>query len=149
MKLRLSDVIKKEPSYAHFTSKPGNKVGLTPEGLFVYKNRGKFHISVAHYSLEDKMIHLSPHFITKADDVFFKAVAEHEMIHAFHHAFLGIKYNSNYSENIAYKHSGNGFLNAGAEYYEEAIRNFDLGNSFGSKASHPKWFLIPDKTFSF
>ncbi|MCL2291138.1 MAG: hypothetical protein FWC34_10655 [Bacteroidetes bacterium] len=96
------------------TTKPPSDYGLTqsqyymkPDGTLSAGNfRGTLGVSSTY------QMHISPG-VTLGNIVDFRAIAGHEIIHAFHAAAFGLGYNASWSEASAYNYSYNVYMNAG------------------------------------
>lgn len=108
------DVVEGDYNISKMTTKPSDNYGLTSEnGVYV---NNKTNATVAGYTQRLKTgtsVHVSPAY-TKANLVDFKAVAGHELIHAYHYnMFKGKSFNRSFSESIAYRYSVNVYLEGG------------------------------------
>jgi RHS repeat-associated protein len=87
-------------------------------------------------------IHISPYY-TKSDVVNFRAVAGHEIIHAFHHYTLP-SFSSVFSERVAYKYTHDVYMNNGnfsSAFSTMKTAMFNSGGSFWG--SYPAQYQIP------
>jgi RHS repeat-associated protein len=116
------------------TTKPPSDYGLTqsqyymkPDGTLVGGNfRGTLGIPSTY------QMHISPN-VTFGNIVDFRAIAGHELIHAFHVGAFGRGYNASWSEASANRYSYNVFMNAG-------IHKPNLYNRLGY---FPRSYLTP------
>jgi hypothetical protein len=81
-------------------------------------------------------MHISP-YVVGSDDVFFRAIVGHELIHAYHYSIFGTDYVSLYSEASAYRYSYETFSNAGR------ASDFYKGNEWYLKVSYPPSYGWP------
>jgi RHS repeat-associated protein len=86
------------------------------------------------------LLHVAPNYV-RGDLVAFRAVAGHELIHAYHnYNFVGA-FNSLYSETIAHKYTYNVYLNYG--YTNLASRQFEHMFQLGYWGWAPESYHIP------
>jgi hypothetical protein len=99
--------------------------GMTPDKIFV-NSKGDLVGGFTRYNGIGELttVHISPYVTRSFDDVLFKAVAGHELIHAIHYSTfaaeeIGKFYFSKYTESVAYSYSRNIYTNFG---YDSMIR---------------------------
>ncbi len=130
------------------TRQPGPKYDYTPD-LRYYKLGTKNVVAgyCQAYSNAPSEIHISPYYADNIDDIKFRAVAGHELIHAIHHWAFPI-YNNMYSERVAYKFTYDTYMSHG--YIQDAISTkwtainiFPNPGNGSYLGSYPKTYDIP------
>jgi len=100
--------------FGTLTTRPSNNVGLTGDMAYV-KPDGSLSAGYVNGIIgkpETYSMHISPK-ATLGDIVDFRAIAGHEIIHAYHISTFGSRYVSSYSEGKAYHYSYSVYSNAG------------------------------------
>jgi hypothetical protein len=115
------------------TTKVSKGYQVTTNGQFVNADKG-YEVGgyTRRFTSGFSEIHISPKY-TSSSVVDFRAVAGHELIHAYHHNTI-LSYNSIYSERVAYKYT-----------FEVYMKNHQYTNAFGvfNTISHtPMNFLL-------
>jgi hypothetical protein len=94
------------------------------------------------YDLRDGRISVSPFFASHPDVVWFKAIAGHELLHAYHHSEHGAGYMGAVSEAVSTRYTGTVLDNVGyplgLEFLNEATRIQQ-----GFRIEHPIYKNIP------
>ena len=88
-------------------------------------------------------IHISP-FTMNRDDIVFRALAGHELAHAYHHylaSILGYAWDPVYSDQAAYLYTFNVYTRY--NYTACAMSTFNTANSMGRWGLYPIWYSIP------
>ena len=123
------------------TTKTSGKYGMTTSGKYI-NSKGEL---VGGYALGfssgyTESLHISPYYATSIDNVAFRAVAGHELIHAYHnYAIPGAS--TIYSEKIAYKYTHDTYVNSGR--YWEASQVMKLAASKLFWGTAPAQYQIP------
>ena len=134
-----------------FTTRPSDfgirnsNYGMTDDFQFV--NLKKWHLVggyVTGNSATGTHVHVSPYSINSGD-VVFRAVAGHELTHAYHHylsATMGYAFNHLYSERASYQYTFNVFISKGYVYRAAATMRSALRLNFWSN-SYPFFYQSP------
>ena len=120
------------------------RYGLDKKSNAVNIKAKKRYIVGGYYDRSTKKLVVSP-FVTryyKDGGLLFRAVAGHELIHAFHHNQYGDNYSKKLSEDIAYRYSYDVFYDAG--YTEQA---YNLAKTASKRGfwipKHQNWYTKP------
>lgn len=115
LKLRILDeyrVAEGDFGIQRITTKAGRGFGLSRSNSYVnLKDGTNVGGYVRRFSTGKSHLHVSPKYAL-ADNVAFKAVAGHEVIHAYHRYAIP-NYESVFSERVAYKYTFNTYISAG------------------------------------
>jgi RHS repeat-associated protein len=131
------------------TTRTGKGFDMTDRGLYIKKTGNKTGELVGgyvrSYSTGFTDLHVSPFYATTADIVSFRAVAGHELIHAYHFNVLGQgNVDPIFTERVAYKYTHDIFANNGRYLESYRFLNSALFNKSGSFfGSFPSQYAIP------
>ena len=122
------------------TTETPNKVGLMSNGKYLTSD---YRVLLGKCSgiidrPETYVMHISP-FAVLGDDVTFRAIAGHEIIHAYHINVFGNSFYNPYSEGVAYRYSFNTYINAGR--FNDALKV--LTNISNNGFYYPSSYRIP------
>ena len=122
------------------TTKAGNGLGMTSDGIYVDNKGNTIGGITKRFSTGKTLIRISPKYAVN-NMLDFQAIAGHELIHAYHYYAFGNTFNSSFSESVAYRYSVGTYVggrNMGAAFsmYKTAIRL----NSWGY---YPDSYTIP------
>ena len=115
------------------TTKAEGKYKLTENGVYK-KSNGRLVAGYNRYHNGVNEIHISPYY-TNADVTNFRAVAGHELIHAYHHYTYGVNYVAIFSETVAHKYTFDTYYNAG--YIRNAINSLGKALELGYYGQWP------------
>ncbi|MBU2554266.1 MAG: hypothetical protein KKF98_07370 [Bacteroidetes bacterium] len=122
------------------TTKSSQGYDLASSGIYINKKSGA---SVGGYlrrfSNGSSKLHVSPYY-TAADDVAFRSVAGHELIHAYHHYSIP-NFISVFSERVAYKYTYDTYMEVGQ--WPSAVRVNWTASSLGYWGTYPSQYEIP------
>lgn len=123
------------------TTKTSRGQGLTTSGRYItLKTRNVIAAYCVHSTAGWSEIHVSPYYIRLADNVTFRAVAGHELIHAFHYYILP-HCSTIFTERVAYRYSYDVFWNNG--YFREAFNTMQTASKYLFWGSAPSQYLVP------
>ena len=94
-------------------------------------------------SVSGTHIHISPYTMNR-NDIVFRALAGHELAHAYHHylaPILGCVWDPVYSDRAAYLYTFNVYTRY--NYTASAVSIYNTANSMGRWGSFPIWYSIP------
>lgn len=96
------------------TTRTGKKYGMTTKESYVNLQKGHDVAGYADLSSTGRgsKIHISPQYANALAVTDFRAVAGHELIHAYHQYTFAGAYVGSYSESVAYQYSANVYLRA-------------------------------------
>ncbi len=120
-------------------------IGMNDKWQFV-ETEGNYIVGgfVTGNSVKGTHIHISPATIS-GDDVVFRALAGHELLHSYHHylgATMGYLYNHNYSEYAAYQYTYNVY--SSNLYYYKALKTMVTAYRLNYwSASSPFFYNFP------
>jgi hypothetical protein len=125
------------------TTKAPLRYGLTTDGIYVnLETKCMVGGYIKHFSTGYTNFHISPYY-TNAETFAFRAVAGHELIHAYHYYTLP-KVNSVYTERVAYKYTHDILLLNGYPSSALSTMNTALFNSKGQFwGPYPAEYQIP------
>lgn len=122
------------------TTRAGNGYGMTNKGNFFNLKSGNLIGGyVRSVSNGYSSVHISAS-TTHADIIGFRAIAGHELIHAYHNYKIP-NYNRIYSERVAYRYTANTYLNGGRINSAISTMGIAISNSFWGIA--PSNYTIP------
>lgn len=124
------------------TTQAGKGVGLTENGTYYLKESSTYAGGYLRYSTSGfSELHISPKYVVSNDIVSFRAIAGHELIHAYHHSLYGKNFNLLFSERVAYRYTYNTYFNSGR--YMEAFNYFDIMLKKSYWGNYPANYHIP------
>lgn len=122
------------------TTKTGSGYGMTESGKYLNLKSGNL---VGGYRIGTtagyQEIHVSPYY-TNADAISFRAVAGHELIHAYHYYALP-NVSKAFTERVAYKYTYDVYMNGGRFYSALSTMGTAMYRSFWG--SYPAAYRIP------
>ena len=122
------------------TTKAGRGYGLDASGKYVnLKNGSSVGGYVQRFSTGTSNLHVSPYF-TLANDIAFRSVAGHELIHAYHHYTIP-NFNSIFSERVAYRYTYDTYMRVGL--FKEALGVYRTAMPIGFWGSYPAQYKVP------
>ncbi|MCS2426886.1 hypothetical protein [Parabacteroides goldsteinii] len=118
------------------TTKAGNGLGMSSDGVYMNNQGDQIAGLTKRYTTGKTSIRISPKYAVN-DILDFKAIAGHELIHAYHYNTFGTAYDASFSESVAYRYS---------------VSTYVRGNSWGSAFSMYRtamrlnyWIDVPKK----
>jgi len=116
---------------------------MTNSGRYVnFKSGDMVGGYVKHFSAGYSDFHISPHY-SNGDVIAFRAVAGHELIHAYHYYALP-NVSSVYTERVAYKYTHDVYMNNGRFTSALSTMKAAMFNSSGSFwGPYPTQYQIP------
>ena len=144
LKSRIYDeygIIEGNYNISTITTRTNGNYKLSTKGVYVNPSTGN---SVGGYTLSYSKgfseIHISPLY-TNSNIVKFKAVAGHELIHAYHHYSLPLSFNRRFSEMVAYRYTFNVYIQNGC--YRDAFNTINTAICNGFLGNAPSEYIIP------
>ncbi len=122
------------------TTKTSSGYNMDSSGKYInMKSKATVGGYLKRFSSGYSRLHVSPHY-TMSSSVAFRAVAGHELIHAYHH-FSIPNFNRVFSERVAYKYTHNTYMGSGQP--GKAFRVLKTAMSHGYWGTYPKQYQIP------
>ncbi len=122
------------------TTRTGGGYGMNSSGKYInMKSKATVGGYVRRFSTGYSHLHVSPHY-AMAGDVAFRAVAGHELIHAYHN-FIIPNLNRVFTERVAYKYTYDTY--AGSGQLSRAFSTYQTALSHGYWGTFPAQYQIP------